>query len=97
MSIDPQIVTNAGLERELCLLQASAMNSRSGIFGPQSAMWRIDREAAIFLGAGRAPASSVGPSLGRGRYRTALTYFCGSNRAFSPYLRNCFQYGFWKP
>ena len=54
MSIDPQIVTNAGLERELCLLQASAMNSRSGIFGPQSAMWRIDREAAIFLGAGRA-------------------------------------------
>jgi uncharacterized protein (DUF2236 family) len=49
-----EIVTTEGLERELNLVRASAINSRSGIFGPQSAMWRIDREAAIFLGAGRA-------------------------------------------
>ena len=53
MSIDPQIVTNEGLERELSLVRASAVNSRS-IFDPQSAIWCIDREASIFLGAGRA-------------------------------------------
>jgi len=49
-----EIVTAEGLERELNLVRASAIDSRSGIFGPQSAIWRIDREAAIFLGAGRA-------------------------------------------
>jgi uncharacterized protein (DUF2236 family) len=47
-------VTNEALERELSLVRASAASSRSGIFGPQSAIWRTDREAAIFLGAGRA-------------------------------------------
>jgi uncharacterized protein (DUF2236 family) len=49
-----EIITAEGLERELNLVRASAIDSRSGIFGPQSAIWRIDREAAIFLGAGRA-------------------------------------------
>ncbi len=49
-----QIVTAKSLEDELNLVRASAISSRSGIFGPQSAIWRIDREAAIFLGAGRA-------------------------------------------
>jgi uncharacterized protein (DUF2236 family) len=38
----------------LNLVRASAVSSRSGIFGAQSAIWHIDREAAIFLGAGRA-------------------------------------------
>ena len=42
------------LERELGLLRAAAAGSLSGIFGPQSMSWRINREAAIFLGAGRA-------------------------------------------
>jgi len=49
-----QIVTAEGLERELNLVRAAAMNSHLGIFGPQTAIWRVDREAAIFLGAGRA-------------------------------------------
>jgi uncharacterized protein (DUF2236 family) len=49
-----ELVTGEDLERELTWLQASAVNSHSGIFGPQSAIWRIDREAAMFLGAGRA-------------------------------------------
>jgi uncharacterized protein (DUF2236 family) len=49
-----EIVTPEGLERELNLVRASAVSSRSGIFGAQSAIWHIDREAAIFLGAGRA-------------------------------------------
>ena len=42
------------IERELGLLRAAAADSLSGIFGPQSMSWRINREAAIFLGAGRA-------------------------------------------
>ena len=42
------------LERELGLLRAAAAGSLSGIFGPQPMSWRINREAAIFLGAGRA-------------------------------------------
>lgn len=49
-----QLVSPEGLERELDWVRATAMNSRAGIFGPQSAIWRVDREAALFLGAGRA-------------------------------------------
>jgi len=49
-----EIVTNERLERELDFLRTSAIDSRFGVFGPQSAIWHIDREAAIFLGAGRA-------------------------------------------
>ena len=49
-----EIVTTEGLERELNLVRATTVNSRSGIFGPQSAIGRVDREAAIFQGAGRA-------------------------------------------
>ena len=33
---------------------ARAAEGRAGIFGPGSLMWQIDREAAVFLGAGRA-------------------------------------------
>jgi uncharacterized protein (DUF2236 family) len=35
-------------------VRAGAAGSVEGIFGPASLTWRIDREAAIFLGAGRA-------------------------------------------
>src|SRR5258705_12919822 len=48
------IVTEADLERELTLVQSSAVSGPAGIFGPDSVAWRIDREAAIFFGAGRA-------------------------------------------
>jgi uncharacterized protein (DUF2236 family) len=52
---DPlDIVISESLERELHQLRAAASGSLSGIFGPQSMTWRINREAAIFLGAGRA-------------------------------------------
>ena len=50
----PAIVTEADLERELTLVRSVAAGSAAGIFGPDSMTWRIDREAAIFLGAGRA-------------------------------------------
>lgn len=48
------IVTEADFERELIMVRSAAAGGRAGIFGPDSVIWRIDREAAIFLGAGRA-------------------------------------------
>jgi uncharacterized protein (DUF2236 family) len=52
---DPsEIVSAENLEHELSLVRAAAANSLSGIFGPRSMTWRVNREAAIFLGAGRA-------------------------------------------
>ncbi len=48
------LVSAEDLERSLELVRAGAAGSCEGVFGPASVMWRIDREAAIFLGAGRA-------------------------------------------
>jgi uncharacterized protein (DUF2236 family) len=42
------------LECALDLARAAAAGSLEGILGPRSMTWRVDREAAIFLGAGRA-------------------------------------------
>lgn len=42
------------LERSLTFVRERAAGSGEGIFGPGSVTWRINREAAIFLGAGRA-------------------------------------------
>jgi uncharacterized protein (DUF2236 family) len=50
----PDIVAAADLERELAGLRSSAAGRTAGIFGPNSMIWRVDREAAIFLAAGRA-------------------------------------------
>jgi len=49
-----EVVSADGLEGELNLVRASAAGPLAGIFGPLSETWRVDREAAIFLGAGRA-------------------------------------------
>src|SRR5258706_2070901 len=55
MTLEPSgIVSEADLERELTLIRAAAVSGPAGIFGPDSIAWRIDREAAIFFGAGRA-------------------------------------------
>ena len=51
---DVQRADAESLERELNRVRAAATGSRAGIFGPQSVIWQVDREAAIFLGAGRA-------------------------------------------
>jgi len=48
------VVGEASLERELAILRDAAFAHSAGAFGPGSMMWRIDKEAAIFLGAGRA-------------------------------------------
>jgi uncharacterized protein (DUF2236 family) len=49
-----QIVSADGLEHELQRVPASAAGAAEGVFGPRSLTWQIDRESAIFLGAGRA-------------------------------------------
>jgi uncharacterized protein (DUF2236 family) len=48
------LVSVEGLERQLAIISANAAGSDEGIFGPRSLMWRVNREAAVFLGAGRA-------------------------------------------
>ena len=54
MHARPSPVTEADLERELAMLRAAAAGRPDGVFGPGSMVWRIDREAAVFLAAGRA-------------------------------------------
>jgi uncharacterized protein (DUF2236 family) len=48
------VVDEAAFERELDRVRAAACGPVEGVFGPNSMLWRIDREAAVFLGAGRA-------------------------------------------
>ena len=48
------VVSEADLESELAIIGKAGVDNRAGVFGPGSMMWRIDKEAAIFLGAGRA-------------------------------------------
>src|SRR6516164_7035364 len=49
-----EIVSREDLKRELREIAAQAPGQIEGVFGPGSLMWRVNREAAIFLGAGRA-------------------------------------------
>jgi len=50
----PAIVEAADLERSLDRVRAEAAGPLEGVFGPDSVTWRVDREALLFLGAGRA-------------------------------------------
>src|SRR6266446_4383616 len=57
--IDPdsgtaRVVSQAELENELAVIRNAGAENCAGVFGSRSMMWRIDKEAAIFLGAGRA-------------------------------------------
>jgi uncharacterized protein (DUF2236 family) len=58
--MSPDFTTDAAhashedLERNIATAQAQVKNPVAGIFGPDSITWRINREAALFLGAGRA-------------------------------------------
>ena len=49
-----EIVSTERLERELAAVRGAAAGPLSGVFGPRSITWQVDRQAAIFLGAGRA-------------------------------------------
>lgn len=48
------IVYEAALERLLKAVKSSAENSAHGLFGPGSVSWKVNRESALFLAAGRA-------------------------------------------
>ena len=48
------MVSESDLNATLDIVRAEAAGPVEGIFGPASVTWRIDREAVIFLGAGRA-------------------------------------------
>ena len=48
------LVSRPSLESLLVSVAESAPDPRAGIFGPASVSWRINRESAVFLGAGRA-------------------------------------------
>lgn len=50
----PRSVGSDDLECLLAELRATVPDPEAGLFGPQSLIWRVDREAALFLGAGRA-------------------------------------------
>jgi uncharacterized protein (DUF2236 family) len=52
--VSSAVVSAVDLERELAMLRAASRDSAAGAFGPGSMVWRIDREVAIFLAAGRA-------------------------------------------
>jgi hypothetical protein len=47
-------INDEDLECQLRMLRAAAAGPVAGVFGPHSLTWRTDREAVIFLGAGRA-------------------------------------------
>jgi uncharacterized protein (DUF2236 family) len=47
-------VSHRDLERHIAAAEQRVTNPIEGIFGPNSISWRINRESALFLGAGRA-------------------------------------------
>jgi uncharacterized protein (DUF2236 family) len=50
----PLLLSTGDFENSLDIVRAAAAGPVEGIFGPDSVTWLVDREAAIFLGAGRA-------------------------------------------
>jgi uncharacterized protein (DUF2236 family) len=50
----PHLVSADDLERLLGELRTAATNPAQGIFGPTSVSWKVNRESALFLAAGRA-------------------------------------------
>jgi uncharacterized protein (DUF2236 family) len=49
-----EAVDREAFEAQLDMVRGLAIGEREGVFGPASVIWQVDREAAIFLGAGRA-------------------------------------------
>src|SRR5271165_4696702 len=48
------LVSTEEFERLLAEVEGAAPRAAEGIFGPESISWKINREAALFLAAGRA-------------------------------------------
>jgi uncharacterized protein (DUF2236 family) len=47
-------VSREDSEAHIAAIERASLDSRAGIFGPDSVSWKINRESALFLGAGRA-------------------------------------------
>ena len=60
MGVTPVIIEATDLERTLDRVRAEALGPLEGAFGPDSVLWQIDREALVFLGAGRALLMQLG-------------------------------------
>jgi hypothetical protein len=69
-----ELVSTERLERELTAVRGAAVDPLSGVFGPCSMTWLIDREAAIFLGAGRDRRGAAG-ALWRHSMMRAVSLF----------------------
>ena len=54
MSAKPPSIAAIDLERGLDAVRSKAAGPAEGVFGPGSTIWQVDREALVFLGAGRA-------------------------------------------
>jgi uncharacterized protein (DUF2236 family) len=50
----PQPVSGSDIESLIAAIEHTTAEPRSGLFGPTSTSWKINRESALFLGAGRA-------------------------------------------
>jgi hypothetical protein len=50
----PQTVPEDLLRRHWSVIAQQTSDPRAGIFGPSSVSWTVNRESALFLGAGRA-------------------------------------------
>jgi uncharacterized protein (DUF2236 family) len=48
------LISSSDLERQLLSLQKSSTEASWGLFGPDSMLWKVNRESVVFLGAGRA-------------------------------------------
>ncbi|HVS13212.1 MAG TPA: oxygenase MpaB family protein [Thermoanaerobaculia bacterium] len=48
------LVSAADLERRLLDLRAGVLDPHAGLYGPESKLWEVNREAVLFLGGGRA-------------------------------------------
>ena len=54
MSATPSTVAAIDLERGFEVVRSKAAGPTEGVFGAGSTIWQVDREALVFLGAGRA-------------------------------------------
>src|SRR6516225_761242 len=48
------VVERKDLEHQIALVLATAVDPAKGLLGPNSVTWRVNREAVLFLAAGRA-------------------------------------------
>ena len=54
VSANPPSIAAIDFERGLDAVRSKAAGPGEGVFGPGSTIWQVDREALVFLGAGRA-------------------------------------------